>query len=205
MDKPADTQFPILDALANRWSPRAFADTPVEPEKLGSLFDAARWAASAFNEQPWRFIVATKDQPEAPGSAYEKLLGCLVEANQAWAKAAPVLLLTVGRTTFTKNDKDNRVWPHDIGLAMGNLCAQATALGLVVHQMAGIDLDKSRGTYHIPAPFEPFTAAAIGYPGDPATLTEDWMKDAEQAPRSRNAFADFVFSDWETPSSIVST
>ncbi|MEM1213689.1 MAG: nitroreductase family protein [Planctomycetota bacterium] len=198
MDKPADTQFPILDALANRWSPRSFADTPVEPDKLGSLFDAARWAASAFNEQPWRFLVATKQDPDA----YAKLLGCLVEANQAWAKAAPVLLLTVGRTAFTKNDKPNRVWAHDIGLAMGNLCAQATALGLVVHQMAGIDIDHAKAAYDIPEPFEPFTAAALGYAGDPASLTEDWMKQAEQAPRSRNAFDDFVFSDWGKPSPI---
>lgn len=190
MQKPAETQYPVLNAIRDRWSPRAFADTPVESAKLGSLFEAARWAASAFNEQPWRFIVATKDDP----AEYDKALGCLVEANQAWAKAAPVLVLTVISTTFKKNGNDNRVAQHDLGQAAAHLTLQAAALGLATHQMAGVDLDKVREAYSVPDGFEPQTAIAIGYPGDPDTLPEGWARDAETAPRSRNGFGEFVFT-----------
>src|SRR5436190_24164282 len=98
MEKPAPADFPIHDLLKRRWSPRAFADRPVEPDKLRRLLEAARWAPSSYNEQPWAFIVATKDQPEQ----FERLLSCLVEFNQSWAKAAPVLMLTVAHQTFTK-------------------------------------------------------------------------------------------------------
>ncbi len=191
MEKPADTQYPIDPLLADRWSPRAFSDQPVEPEKLRSLMEATRWAASAFNEQPWRFVLVTKND----GPAYDQALACLVEANQAWAQHAPVLLLTFVRTTFTRNDKPNRVAEHDLGLAMGNLSTQATALGLRVHQMAGVDLDLMKQTYRVPEPFEPATAAAIGYPGDPDSLEPGWAQDAERAPRSRNPFTAFVFKD----------
>lgn len=190
MQKPAETQFPVIDAIRDRWSPRAFAETPVEREKLGSLFEAARWAASAFNEQPWRFIVASKDDP----AEYAKALGCLVEANQAWAQQAPVLVLTVMSTTFKKNGNDNRVALHDLGMAAAHLTLQAAALGLVTHQMAGVDLDKVRETYDVPEGFEPQTAIAIGYQGDPETLPEGWARDAETAPRARDGFGTFVFT-----------
>ncbi len=190
MQKPAETQYPVIDVIRDRWSPRAFADKPVEREKLGSLFEAARWAASAFNEQPWRFIVATKDDP----AEYDKALGCLVEANQAWAKHAHVLVLTVISTTFKKNGNDNRVAQHDLGLAAAHLTLQATALGLATHQMAGVDLEKVRETFAVPDGYEPQTAIAIGYPGEPDNLPEGWARDAETAPRSRNDFVAFVFT-----------
>lgn len=189
MSKRANTQHPILDALAQRWSPRAFADRPVEREKLQALFEAARWAASAFNEQPWRFFVATRDRPEA----YARLLGCLVEANQAWAKDAPVIGLTAVAERFKKNDKPNRCAEHDLGLAMGNLSAQATALGLSLHQMAGIEQDHAKDELQLPEGFHAFSGFVIGYPGDPAALPEGWMRDSETAPRERHAFDAFVF------------
>lgn len=189
MKKPAQTQYPVLDSIRDRWSPRAFADKPVESAKLGALFDAARWAASAFNEQPWRFIVATKENK----AEYDKALGCLVEANQEWAKAAPVLVLTVCSTTFKKNGKDNRVALHDLGQAAAHLALQATAEGLVIHQMAGVDLDKVRETYSVPEGYEPQTAIAIGYPGEADSLPEGWAREAEAAPRERLPFGEFVF------------
>ncbi|MEM8494188.1 MAG: nitroreductase family protein [Planctomycetota bacterium] len=189
MSKTAQTKYPILDCLADRWSPRAFAGRPVEREKLQALFEAARWAASAFNEQPWRFVVATKDQ----GDAYDRVLSCLVEANQAWAKAAPVLGITAVSQTFKKNGKDNRCAEHDLGLAMGNLSAQATALGLVVHQMAGIDQDAAMDKLNIPDGFHAFSAFSIGYAGDPEALPEGWMRDSETSLRDRNGFDEFVF------------
>ncbi len=190
MEKPATTDHPVLDSIERRWSPYVFADRPVESEKLLSLLEAARWSASAFNEQPWRFILATKDQPEA----YAKALGCLVEANQGWARQAPVLILTVTRTTFVRNDKPNRVHQHDLGLAVQNLVVQATSMDLFAHQMAGVDLDKVRREYNLPDGFEPQTAIAIGYGVDPADLPDE-VREKEQAPRSRNALSEFVFGD----------
>lgn len=199
MEKPADTDHPILDVLKRRWSPYAFADRSVEPDKLMALLEAARWSASAFNEQPWRFILATKDQPEA----YAKALECLVEANQGWAQQAPVLILTVSRTTFTKNDKPNRVHQHDLGLAVQNLITQATSMDLFAHQMAGVNLVKVRDGYNLPDGFEPQTAIAIGYGVDPANLPEA-IRAKEQAPRSRMVLGDFVFGErWDEASSVI--
>jgi len=199
MEKPASVDHPVLEAIQRRWSPYVFSDRPVESAKLMSLLEAARWSASAFNEQPWRFILATKDQPEA----YAKALGCLVEANQGWAKQAPVLILTVTRTTFTRNDKDNRVHQHDLGLAVQNLVIQATHMDLFAHQMAGIDLDKVKSEFNLPDGFEPQTAIAIGY-GVQADDLPEAMREKEQAPRSRKAFSEFVFGDtWDKASTIV--
>ena len=189
MEKPAQTEHPILDLLARRWSPRAFADRRVEPEKLRRLFEAARWSASSFNEQPWRFILATKDDPRE----YARLLGCLIEKNQAWAVHAPVLMLGLTRTHFTKTGKPNRVHEHDLGLAMGNLTIQAMAMDLWVHQMAGIDPDQARTTYSVPDDFTILTACAIGYMGDPDILPEG-LREAERSTRSREPLDEFVFA-----------
>ena len=199
MEKPAITEYPILEAIKRRWSPYTFADRPVEREKILSLLEAARWSASAFNEQPWRFILVTKDQPQA----YSKALGCLVEANQGWAKQAPVLILTVTRTTFTRNNKPNRVHQHDLGLAVQNLIVQATSMDLFAHQMAGVDLEKVKREYPLPAGFEPQTAIAIGYGPDPADMPED-IRAKESAPRSRMPLVDFVFGGtWGEASGVV--
>ncbi len=198
MEKPADTQYPILDVLKKRWSPYTFSDRAVEPQKLRCLFEAARWAASSFNEQPWRFIVATREDP----AAFAKALDCLVDANQAWAKVTPVLVLCVTKDNFTRNDKPNNVSQHDLGLAMGNLSIQATSLGLHVHMMAGIEADKVRSGYNVPKGFTPLTACAIGYQGDHADLDPE-IKKRDQGPRTRAAFTDFVFGDsFGQPSSL---
>jgi nitroreductase len=195
MEKPATNQYPIHDLLRQRWSPRAFAHRPVETDKLSSLFEAARWSASSYNEQPWRFIVATKDN--APD--YERLLGCLMDLNQAWAKAAPVLVITVAKQFFDHNNKPNRVAIHDLGLAVANLTVQATALGLVLHQMGGVHLDKARAALSIPPGYDPVTAIAIGYPGDPGSLPAE-LRERELEPRERNPQAAFVFGGtWQRP------
>ena len=199
MEKPAETAHPILDVIKRRWSPYHFADRPVEQAKIMSMLEAARWSASAFNEQPWRFILATKD--DKPG--FDKALGCLVEANQKWAQNVPVLILTATRTTFTKNGKDNRVHQHDLGLAVQNLVVQATAMDLFVHQMAGVDLDKVKKEYNLPDDFEPQTAIAIGYGVAPGELSDEDREKAESA-RSRNDFKDFVFgTTWDEASPVV--
>lgn len=198
-DKRAVTEHDITDVLAKRWSPRAFADRPVEPDKLCQLFEAARWAASSYNEQPWRYLVATKEDPEA----YERLLKCLGTFNQQWAQTAPVLMLGFYKTTFSRNGKPNRCAPHDLGAASAQLTAQATALDLYVHQMAGIEMDTIRDTYNVPDDFEPMAALAVGYLGDPDVLPEKLAK-REQAERTRRPLNETVFGDgWDEPSDVV--
>ena len=198
--KKAVTDFPIQHALADRWSPYGFEDRAVAEADLCSLFEAARWAASSYNEQPWNYIVATKENPKE----FDQLLGCLVEANQAWAKAAPVLALGVVSLRFAKNGKDNRAAVHDLGLASGNLVMEATTRGLSVHQMIGILPDKAREVYQIPEHFEAWTALAIGYNANPNTMPAA-LKERDMAPRQRRPLRDFVFAGhWKTAAPIVS-
>lgn len=198
-DKRAATDYPIHEFLAGRWSPYAFDDRPVPEADLCSLFEAARWAPSSYNEQPWRYIVATKDDPEQ----FRRLLSCLVEGNQAWAKAAPALALGVVSLRFARNAKDNRAAVHDLGLAAGNLLLEATARGLFVHQMIGILPDKAREVYAIPEGYEAWTALAIGYLGDPTNLP-DRLRERDLAPRQRKPMSEFVFSGrWGNPSPLV--
>lgn len=189
IDKPADNQHPIQDLIKRRWSPRAFSAQAVEREKLLSLLEAARWAASCFNEQPWSFIVATKESAEE----YERLLGCLVESNARWARQAPVLMLSVARLNFERNAKPNRHAFHDVGQAAASLTLQATALGLVVHQMAGFDIAKARERFSIPEGYEPVAAIAVGYQGDASSLPED-LREKEVAPRTRRPLESFVYT-----------
>lgn len=197
--KQAATDHPILKLLAERWSPYSFEDRPVSEADLRSLFEAARWAASSYNEQPWNYLVATRENsPE-----FGRLLSCLVEANQAWAKTAPVLVLGVVSLQFAKNKQDNRAAVHDLGLAAGNLVMEATARGLSVHQMIGILPDQAREIYQIPEHFEAWTAMAIGYKADPAKLP-DGLKERDLAPRQRRPLGKFVFTGhWGQPSPLV--
>lgn len=199
--KNAATEHPILKLLAERWSPYGFEDRPVSDTDLRSLFEAARWAASSYNEQPWNYLVATRQNPPE----YERLLSCLVEANQAWAKTAPVLVLGVVSLQFAKNKTDNRAAVHDLGLAAGNLSIEATVRGLSVHQMIGILPDKARKVYGIPEHFEAWTAMAIGYKADPVTLS-DALRKRDLAPRQRKPLNKFVFTgQWGQASSLTLT
>ena len=199
MQKLAETRYPIHELLRERWSPRAFADRMVEPEELRSLLEAARWAPSSFNEQPWSFIVATKEHP----GEYERLLSCLVEGNIRWAQHAPVLMLSVAKLAFERNQKPNRHAFHDVGLAVENLVIQGMALGLFVHQMAGFHADKARELYGIPEGHEPVAAMAIGYLDDPGRLPDD-LREREVAPRFRKPLESFVFSgQWGQLSPLV--
>jgi len=197
--KKAEPDYPILPILAERWSPYGFADRPVAEADLRSLFEAARWAASSYNEQPWSYLLASREQP----AEFERLLSCLVEANQVWAKTAPVLVLGVASLRFAKNNQENRAAVHDLGLAAGNLVAEATTRGLSVHQMIGMLPDKARALYQIPEHYEAWTALAIGYRADPATLP-DALKSRDLAPRQRKPLDKFVFTgQWGRPSPLV--
>lgn len=195
METLTDQTIEIHPLIEKRWSPRAFSDRPIEAEALLQLFEAARWAASSYNEQPWRFIVATRDDL----LHYARLLGCLSEFNQKWADNAPVLMLSIAKTHFDRNDKPNRHAFHDVGLAMGNLITQATSLGIYVHQMAGFDPEKAREMLEIPEGFEPVAMCAIGYPGDPEQLPEKLEK-KEHAPQKRIELNKLVYSNrWGQP------
>jgi len=188
MRKPADTDHPVHDLIRERWSPRALSPQPVEREKVQSLFEAARWAPSAFNEQPWAFVVAAKED----GEAWTKLADCLVEGN-AWAREAPLLLLTLASRAFSHNGKPNAYARHDVGLATLSLILQAESMGLRAHAMAGYDGEKARTDLAIPESHEPVAMVAIGYPGDARRLPER-VRGLEAKPRTRHPLAQFVFS-----------
>jgi nitroreductase len=160
--------FPVLDLLQKRWSPRAFSPKPLDRNTVLTLFEAARWAASAMNEQPWRFIYATADESEK----HKNLVQCLIEGNRIWAQSAPLLIMTLARTNFFKNNQPNKWAVHDLGLSIGNLTAQASALDLYVHNMAGFSSDTARQLFAIPAEYEPVTMIAAGYLGSEEQLPE---------------------------------
>lgn len=183
----------VHDVIRRRWSPRAFADKDVSATDLKTIFEAARWAASSSNEQPWRFLVGRRGD-----ETYRKIFNALVEFNQSWAKSAPVLVLSVARKTFTGKGAPNRHNLHDTGAATANLALQATANGLHTHSMAGFDPEQLRASFAIPSDYDIGAVTAVGYFGDPATLPEHLLK-MEVAPRQRKPLEEFVFSDWEKP------
>jgi uncharacterized protein (DUF924 family)/nitroreductase len=195
MERSAAPDFEIAEVLRRRWSPRAFDTRSVPPETIRSLLEAARWAPSSMNEQPWHFIVARREDAED----FQRLGACLTGDNQKWAPQAPVLLLSVARSSFVRNERPNRHALHDVGLAVGQLLAQATSLGLVAHQMGGFDPQRARESLRIPAGFEPVAAIAIGYPGDPKQL-DDALRERELGPRLRRPQNEFVFgARWGDP------
>ena len=189
MEKPAPAEHPVFDLVTRRWSPRAYSDRKLESGMLRTILEAARWAPSSNNEQPWRFIVATKDNP----AEFARMLPILVEGNQRWAKDAAVLMISVATMNWTRNDKPNRHAYHDVGLATEHILLQCTALGLQGHPMAGFDPEKARQTYNIPAGYEAVAMIAIGFPADIATLPEE-IRQKEMSPRVRKPQSEFVFN-----------
>ena len=180
----------IHELLARRWSPRTFSSRPVEPEKLAQLFEAARWAPSCYNAQPWSFIVATREDAEG----YNRLLSTLMEANRQWAQKAPVLILAVAKLEFDHVARSNRHAFYDLGQAVADLTVQATALNLLVHQMGGFDPTAARELFAIPTGYEPVAVLALGYQEGPS---------ADSAGRKRKPLTDFVFSgSWGRPAPV---
>lgn len=191
-----NTQADIHELLAVRRSPRAFSPKPIGPSEIASLFEAARWAPSSANEQPWAFVVAARED----GPPYSSLLDSLMEGNRRWAEKAPMLVLGLAQTTYTRNGRPYKHSWYDLGQSIALLTVQATALGLAVHQMAGFDPQKLRELYPIPEGFEPVIIFAAGYPDQPDNLPEELRK-RELAPRSRKPLESFVFTEgWGKPS-----
>ena len=197
--KQAATEYAIHPLLAKRWSPRAFSNQPIAPETVGSLFEAARWAASGGNGQPWFFIIASRENPEE----FERLLACINPFNADWAKDAGLLGIAVAQTT-RDDGKPSPMAPFDLGLAMQNLSIQATEMDLHIHMMGGFSGEQARTTYAIPETHTPCCAFAVGYFGAPESLNERNLE-RELAPRSRKPLNGFVFGDtWGKTSSLLS-
>jgi len=187
MSRNAVTTHALLPAIAARWSPRAFAATPVTDEALHAILEAGRWAASAYNDQPWSFIVTRRGTPE-----HAAMLATLVPFNQGWAGAAPVLFYSVLRTHFADGRPNKHAW-HDVGAATAQIAIEASARGLQAHGMAGYDADAARVALHIPEGHEPAAAWALGFPGDAASLPEG-LAERETAPRARRAAAETLYA-----------
>lgn len=189
--KIARADHEILDVIRHRWSPRAFdPNRDVSLDDLRPLFEAARWAPSSRNEQPWRFVVTHRRRtPEA----FEALLASATSKNRAWAAAAPVLVLAAVRLNHEAIEVPNPNAWYDAGQAVAFLTLQATAQQLSVRQMQGFDPSVARTALGVPAPFEPAVIMAIGYAGDPDALTVPGHREAERMPRIRRALAEFVF------------
>lgn len=182
MLKPAQTQVPVADVLALRWSARAIdPNRSVARNDLLALLEAARWAPSCYGDQPWRYLIWDRFHNPA---GWDKAFGCLAEGNKVWVKNAPVLLLSVAAPAFHANGKPNRWGQHDTGAASENLCLQATALGLVAHQMGGFDADQAKASFAIPADHICMAMIAVGYPAHPSIL-EGELRTREEAPRER--------------------
>jgi len=194
-----DIPHGIHELLKKRFSPYAFSSRAVEPERRHKLFEAARSAPSSYNEQPWRFVVATRQDPEA----FERLLETLTERNRQWALHAPVLVLSVAKLEFTHNGQPNRHAFYDVGQAAAYLTLQATELGLYVHQMAGFDAGKARQLLRIPQGYEPVAMMAVGYLGDPESMLER-PRQRGRPPRARKPLDSLLFEgSWGEPWSLA--
>jgi nitroreductase len=191
MHKPAITQVAIDQTIANRWSGRAYdATKPVTHEQVIALLEAARWAPSCYGDQPWRFIVWNKCEDAA---GWQQAFDCLVQGNQGWAKDAQVLVLVCADTLFGHNQKPNRFAQYDTGAAVENLCLQATALGLMAHQMGGYDADLAREKFNVPEQYTLMAMLTVGYPADINSLSGETLQ-RETAQRSRKPLSEVFFT-----------
>lgn len=196
-EKPAEVSQQISDLIVRRWSPRAFDEhRSVGREQMLALLEAARWAPSCFNEQPWRYLVFDGSDTEALRNAR----ACLIGFN-SWALKAPVLILSISKNTFSGNGKLNRHAQHDLGLASANLVLEAVRQGLVVHQMGGFDMDKARRDFGIPSDFTPMAMMAIGYPyTGPLEDLPGSLRSMETEPRRRKQVGEIAFAGrWSSP------
>ncbi|TXS95791.1 nitroreductase [Parahaliea maris] len=183
------SEINILPLFRERRSPYQFDPArSVATEDVEALFEAARWAMSSYNAQPWRYILGVRE--ENP-SLWQAILEVLVEGNQPWAQHAPVLALGIMETAFEHNGKPNKAAPHDLGAASAFLTVEATARGLVVHQMIGIEPEKAHSDFNLGATQEALTALAIGYAGDTPDLPEAYLQ-RDQGPRQRKPMEEIV-------------
>jgi nitroreductase len=187
----------VLPIILERWSPRAFSDRYVNPADLKKVFEAARWAPSSFNEQPWRYFVGQRES-----ATWNKIFSTLVPFNQEWARTAPVLILGVAKTHFSHNESPNNYAIHDLGAADVLITLEAASLGLHTHQMAGFDWAKAREAFEIPETYAIGSVMALGYQADPSALPNAHYQSQEQMPRSRKPLSDLVLTAWDHPADL---
>lgn len=187
IQKIAITSHPVHPLIAHRWSPRAFEDRPIGQDEINSLIEAARWAPSSVNEQPWRFIYAHRGE-----NAFDLILSTFSDSNKVWAASAPLLILTLVKKTHSMNGNPNRSAHHDLGLAVANLSLQATHLGIGVHQIGGFSPAKAKESFNIPDDYEVVTGLVLGYFGSPDRLP-DHLRERELAPRKRKELHEIAF------------
>jgi nitroreductase len=182
------SDHPVEKLILERWSPRAFTGAPIDRETLMSIFEAARWAPSSYNSQPWRYIYAHRETP-----AWEKIFSLLVAANQGWAKDAAVLIVAVSKKTMAPRGTEMPSYSHsfDAGAGWQNMALQATALGWHAHGMTGIDMERAATELGVPDGYRVEMAIAIGKQGDKASLPE--MFQGMEAPNGRNPVESFIF------------
>lgn len=197
MQKPAITQVPINETIANRWSGRAYdSSKPVLNAQIVALLEAARWAPSCYGDQPWRFIVWDKNTDK---NVWQRAFDCLAPSNQSWVKDAPILMLVCADTLFGHNQQPNRWGQYDTGAAAENMCLQASSMGLMAHQMGGFSADKAREDFAIPTQFTPMAMVCVGYPADIATVTGEALT-REMAERVRKPLGELFFTEtWGRP------
>jgi len=184
----------VLPAIRERWSARSFDGRGVSAETLRKVFEAARWAASSNNEQPWRFLVGWHGD-----STWQKLNEVLKGGNRRWAHRAPVLILGVAHTKFSKTGAANGYAMFDLGAASSYLTLQAAELGMTTHQMAGFEHEEARRVLGIPEDYALGTVIALGYQGEPAALGDETLIERETTARSRKPLSEIVFKEWEEP------
>jgi len=195
--KTAPPSTGVLPIILERWSPHSFADRAVANEDLISIFEAVRWTASSYNEQPWRFVVGIKGT-----KIYEQLFASLIPFNQSWAGRAPVLIVGAADTKFSHNGTVNTYAIYDLGAATTTLKIEATFLGLSAHSMGGFDHTAVRASLNIPEQYALGAVIALGYQGEVDQLGDERLISQEVAPRQRKNVGEFVFSAWEQPAEL---
>jgi nitroreductase len=187
----------VLPVVLERWSPRAFDSREVSLADLRKVFEAARWAPSSYNEQPWRFIVGRRGT-----QTHDKIVSALGGFNQVWAPKAPVLILGTARKNFSHNDAPNGYAVFDLGAASALITIQAAALGLTTHQMAGFDQEAARKALEIPETFAIGSVMALGYQGEPSALEDERLIAQEIAPRTRKPLSEIILGAWGEPANL---
>jgi nitroreductase len=189
-EKHTPTEYPILQLIKDRWSPRAFSEEPISEKDIHILLEAGRWAASSNNLQPWRIIWGLKGT-----ETYDRIFDCLVTFNQGWFTDSPALMLGAYKKDMKNGSKENFHALHDLGLFMGNVCCQATSMGIAIHQMAGVDFKKAASEFNFPENYHVATATAIGYyGGDASTLPADLQEEEQEKERKRHPQEAFAFN-----------
>jgi nitroreductase len=195
--KQAPAAEEVLPVFRARWSPRSFSDRAVSAADLRKVFEAARWAPSSYNEQPWRFLLGLRNS-----ETYKRIGSSLGPSNQQWALKAPVLILGTARKHFSHNSTPNHFAVFDLGAASAFITLQAATLGLATHQMAGYDQDAARKALQIPDDFHLGSVMALGYQGEPSALTNEQMLTQETSPRTRKPLSEIVLSAWGEPAKL---